>query len=108
MGIWITAICPNCGDEQKQLNHKYRLWRCRTAKDRNYYTFNCLTCAYPAVKPAPAEVYALLVGGGVCVTPFDLPMELGDPQRRDGSPLSRDDLLDFQIDLAAWDGEKVA
>ena len=95
----IKASCPTCGDvDLKPVD--LRLVVC-TRPELSTYAFDCPSCKDEVKKPADEEVVALLVSGGVKVTPWHIPAEA--MEQHSGPRLSYDDLLDFALWLTRHD-----
>jgi hypothetical protein len=97
-GVTVTTIrasCPTCGDVELTINDVSV--RVCSANERGSYAFQCPRCAIVINKPAERRIIDLLITAGVRCHTWDLPLELFE--RRDGDPISYDDLLDFHAQL---------
>lgn len=89
----IKAMCPRCGEVE--LTPDDIELRVCTYAPASYYMFDCPGCHETVQKPADDRVVQLLISGGVPATVWELPEELAE--RKDGPPLTVDDLLDFHL-----------
>ncbi len=87
----IRASCPDCGDvEFTTADVQVRI----SAPDGSgTYSFRCPSCVVTVVKSAEPRTIDLLLASGVEQASAPLPAELDE--RRDGDPITHDDLLDF-------------
>jgi hypothetical protein len=65
--------------------------------DLGTYSFTCPQCGTAVVRDATPRILALLVSAGVHAVVWHQPAEL--LERRDGPPISCDDILDFHLGL---------
>lgn len=94
----IEASCPICGHVDLNPRDVVLVVFKPILTERSSYSFTCATCHEVVRKPAPADVVALLVAGGVVVTWNLVPVELVDADRT-GRPITWDDVLDFARDV---------
>jgi len=87
----IRASCTDCGDVELTTADVHV--RVCTADNQGTYTFRCPVCHMAVVKKAEPRTVDLLVASGVAYSTWSPPLELSE--RRDGDPLTHDDLLDF-------------
>lgn len=92
----VKATCGRCGDVELEPS-QLQLRLCSVA-DRSVYAFTCPSCEAAVVKPAgDPRVISLLRSIGVPTVVWELPAEL--QERRDGPPLTSDDLIDLMLAL---------
>lgn len=89
----IKATCPRCGEVE--LTPDDIQLRVCTYSPASFYLFQCPVCHEVVQKAADDRVVQLLISGGVSATVWELPGELRE--RRDGPPLTLDDLLDLHL-----------
>ena len=87
----IRASCADCGDVELTTTDVHV--RVCTADNQGTYTFRCPVCHMAVVKKAEPRTVDLLVASGVAYSTWSPPLELSE--RREGEPLTHDDLLDF-------------
>lgn len=87
----IKASCPGCGEVD--LTADDIILRIGPGRRANTYGFSCPTCGEFVEKPADNRVVRLLLSGGVIPSLVHVPAEA--LERRDGPPISHDDLLAF-------------
>lgn len=95
----IKATCPGCGEVD--LTADDVLLRIGAGTSPNTYGFSCPRCSEFIEKPADERVVRLLLSGGVMPTLVHIPAEA--MERKDGPPLTYDDLLDFHQTLSRDD-----
>jgi predicted RNA-binding Zn-ribbon protein involved in translation (DUF1610 family) len=96
----VKATCPTCGDVELAPN-ELELRLC-SAPAASTYVFTCPKCEKIIAKSASdGRVVTLLGTVGVPTVHWDLPAELSE--RRDGPPLTLDDLIDLRLALDSPD-----
>ena len=95
----IRATCGDCGDVE--LTSAEVSVRVCTDDNSGSYTFRCPQCTMAVVKSAEPRIVELLVASGVRMNTWSMPLELSE--RRIGSPITHDDLLDFHELLHSGD-----
>lgn len=91
----IRANCPTCGDVQ--LRASDLVVRVCSDDEQGSYTFRCPSCSLAVAKEASRRIVDLLVSSGVRMQVWRIPAELRE--RREGPPITGDDLLDFHLQL---------
>ncbi len=89
----IRASCPTCGDVELT-TRDVSVQVCST-NNQGSYAFRCPHCRLAVSKPAEARIVDLLVSSGVRLTVWHRPAEL--EERREGDPITYDDLLEFHF-----------
>lgn len=90
----IKATCQRCGDVELEPS-QVELRIC-SIPDRSVYAFTCPSCRTSVLKPAAdPRVVTLLRSVGVPSVGWEFPVELNE--RRDGPPLTGDDLIDLML-----------
>ena len=95
----IRAQCPSCGDVR--LTASDLTVRVCSDDDTGSYWFRCPECDAPVAKAASPHIVELLVSSGVRLQMWRRPAEMRE--RRNGPPLTLDDLLDFHVLLQSDD-----
>lgn len=95
----IRANCPSCGDVQ--LKASDLVVRVCSDDERGSYAFKCPDCEMPVAKDASRRIVDLLVGSGVRMQVWRLPLELSEPHN--GPDLTQDDRIDFHFELETDD-----
>ena len=85
----IRATCPTCG-EVGLTPDEVDLRVDPKGASAAFYAFSCPTCRSTVRKPADDRIVRLLASGGV-----EIRRLLHLSPRREGPPLSHDDLIDF-------------
>lgn len=97
----IRVRCGDCGPVEVSS----REMRMRLCVDNGVttYLFRCPDCQLVTVEAAATEVVDILLAAGVSVTEWHLPAEL--EERREGAPISHDDLLEFHemLESGSWE-----
>lgn len=99
MTVSINARCEDCGEVELTVPD-VTLMVCSHAP-LSYYEFTCPSCQSHVRKLADDHVIGLLVKGGVKPVVWDVPAEVLEP--KSGPILTRDDLLDFHLELDRTD-----
>lgn len=95
----IRATCTDCGDvELRSRDLKVRMC---AETDSATYLFRCPVCRMIEVRNAEEHVVDVLLAAGVPCTEWHMPAEL--EERRDGEPITHDDVLDFHELLSTPD-----
>ena len=89
----IRASCPTCGDVE--LTSRDVSVQVCASNNQGSYAFRCPECMLAVSKLAEQRIVDLLVSSGVRLSVWSMPAEL--EERREGPPISYDDLLDFHL-----------
>lgn len=91
----IRASCPTCGDVELT-SRDVTVQVCSSTRQGSY-AFQCPACEMAVSKPAEQRIVDLLVSSGVRLMVWELPAEMDE--RKEGPPISYDDLLEFHYAL---------
>jgi len=97
MATMIKVQCPSCEKQLQMAASAFHL-TVFDAGNGHYYEFFCPKCHEGIRKPADTDVQELLTKGGVSSSYLHVPREVFE--KREGAPLTKDDLLDFARALA--------
>lgn len=101
--VVVKTWCPTCGEQDLPANGiRLRTFR-PYCTGRDFYEFNCPECSELIQRPADRYVVRALRTGRVPETKVNLPAEMLDTKRADTRQLTRDDILDFALQLQSTD-----
>lgn len=101
----VKATCSDCGDVNL-LSRDITIRTCEDT-DETQFLFRCPACWMIEARPAGPYVVDVLRAIGCAVETWQLPLELGDPQRTSQRPITHDDVLDFHISLSEASDERI-